>query len=71
MKKGHYEAETCATGGYLCGHKHRTPEAAERCLPQIPRSPSGSLTQNFSMARVLWQGEGSDPRNYDDEQAST
>ena len=36
----HYEAETCHTGGYLCGHHHRTPEAARRCLPTLPRRGS-------------------------------
>lgn len=68
MANGHYEAETCATGGYLCGHKHRTPKAAERCLPRVPRSPSGSLTQNFSTAGVVWMGEGLDPRGETDEE---
>ena len=48
-----WQAETCATGGYLCGHQHRTRKAAERCLPRVPPSPSGSLTRNFSMARII------------------
>ena len=45
-------AETCAKGGSPCAHRHKTPAAAERCLPRVPRSPRGSLTQNFSLARV-------------------
>jgi hypothetical protein len=53
----HYEAETCHTGGYLCGHRHRTREAAERCLPKLPKQSSGSLTRYFSMARVLPMNE--------------
>jgi hypothetical protein len=65
-RNNHYEAETCATGGYLCGHRHRTPGAAERCLPTVPRSQIGSMTQEFSMARVLWQGDGPDPLDSDE-----
>lgn len=63
---GHYEAETCHTGGYLCGHRHRTRSGAERCLPRLPRQTS-TLTRYFSMARVIWRGDGPDPWTAADE----
>jgi hypothetical protein len=60
MNKGHYEAETCCTAGYLCGHKPRTPEAAERCRA---KAPQGRGYENcFSMATIVWCGTGPDPR---------
>lgn len=43
-----YQAETCATGGYLCGHAHRSRAAASRCLPRVPKGGGA-----FSMARVV------------------
>ena len=43
----HYEAEQCHTGGYLCGHHHRSREAASRCLPGLPTGRGC-----FSMASV-------------------
>ncbi len=45
---GHYEAETCCTGGYLCGHKHPTAYDASRCLPAWPKPPG------YSMAVIKW-----------------
>jgi hypothetical protein len=62
-ENGHYEAETCLTGGYLCGHRHTSEAGAARCLPSVPRSPSGSLTNAFSLAGVRWVGAGRDPRD--------
>jgi hypothetical protein len=58
---GHYESETCLTGGYLCGHRHATREDAERCLPEVPPHDPGALTRPISMARVLWEGDDQDP----------
>ena len=52
-----YEAELGLMSGSergecdTCGHKHRTPEAAEKCLPKPPKNRPGS-TQYFSMAEV-------------------
>ncbi len=48
-----WQAETCHTGGFLCGHAHRTRTDAARCLPRLPRAPRGSLTQPCSLARVV------------------
>ena len=52
-----WKAETCLTGGYLCNHNHRSREAAEKCLPKIPDSVSGSLTTYFSLANVVAMNE--------------
>ena len=46
----HWTADQCLTGGDQCSHRHRTQEAAERCLPRCPK-PSGGTTY-FSMAQV-------------------
>ena len=59
-----YEADRdlMGSGKDTCGHKHRTAEAARRCLPKIPKNRSGSLTQYFSMAQVrkfTWEHDGS------------
>lgn len=56
----HYEAETCHTGGHLCGHRHRTRQAAERCLPKLPRQSSGSLTTYFSKEVADAKGNNAD-----------
>ena len=43
----HYEAEQSHTGGCLCGHHHRSREAASRCLPGVPTGRGC-----FSMAEI-------------------
>ena len=48
-----WKAEQSHTGGYLCTHDHHTRTGAERCLPKLPHQPRGSLTQTFSLARVV------------------
>ena len=49
-KKIHYTADQCHTGGYECKHKHRTYEAARRCVPSLPTGPGNNGV--FSMAQV-------------------
>ena len=52
MPKVYYTADQCHTGGHECNHKHQTATTARKCLPRLPRTPSGSLTQPFSMATI-------------------
>lgn len=59
-----YEADTdlMGSGYYTCGHKHRTAEAARRCLPRVPKNNPSSSTQYFSMASIrkfTWEHDGS------------
>ena len=51
IERPEWQAETCLTGGYLCGHRHRSRMAAGRCLPCVPRGPGNAGA--FSMARVV------------------
>ncbi len=55
-----YEADRdlMGNGWHTCGHKHRTPEAAERCLPKPPRNNPSSSVQYFSMAEIREYHEG-------------
>ena len=53
-----WQAETCLTGGYLCGHAHRSRAAAERCLPSVPTGPGFSGA--FSMASVKPMNEAAE-----------
>lgn len=50
IRIAYWSADQDLTGGSPCSHRHRTREAAERCLPAVPRSSGG--TQHFSRARV-------------------
>ena len=51
--RAEWQAETCHTGGYLCGHAHRSRAAAKRCLPRLPRGQG--FESCYSMAAVVAQ----------------
>ncbi len=48
-----YEADKDLSGsGFcLCGHKHKTVEAAKRCLPKAPKSHGNVVYINMAQIR--------------------
>ena len=67
MERPIFHAETCHTGGFLCRHHHRTREAAERCLPRLPRGRGTSGT--FSLAAVIAINAAARAADEEDERA--
>jgi hypothetical protein len=49
-KREYYTADQCHGGGSECSHRHRTAEAAIRCLPNLPSGPGSANC--FSLATI-------------------